>query len=140
MARKKEAASEISVEDRLKNLFQLQTILSEIDDIRTLADRKTPTREIERSRQSDCTANVQDGSGLRTGAGPFLIRPVSRICNRPGTPANPSENICRRIRAEAHRQHGPKQCHAHFANPHFQESFLWFAFILSYPPVKRQSS
>ncbi|MBQ0047966.1 MAG: hypothetical protein KBT33_10780 [Prevotellaceae bacterium] len=36
MARKKEAASEISVEDRLKNLFQLQTILSEIDDIRTL--------------------------------------------------------------------------------------------------------
>lgn len=36
MVKKKENASEMPVEDRLKNLYQLQTILSEIDRIRTL--------------------------------------------------------------------------------------------------------
>lgn len=36
MAKKKENPLDMSVEDRLKNLFQLQTILSEIDRIRTL--------------------------------------------------------------------------------------------------------
>lgn len=36
MAKKKENPLEMSVEDRLKNLYQLQTILSEIDRIRTL--------------------------------------------------------------------------------------------------------
>ncbi len=36
MAKKKETASELPVEDRLKNLYQLQTILSEVDRIRTL--------------------------------------------------------------------------------------------------------
>lgn len=36
MAKKKEIAAEMAVEDRLKNLYQLQTILSEIDRIRTL--------------------------------------------------------------------------------------------------------
>ena len=36
MAKKKENPSEMPVEDRLKNLFQLQTILTEIDRIRTL--------------------------------------------------------------------------------------------------------
>lgn len=36
MAKKKENPNEMPVEDRLKNLFQLQTILSEIDRIRTL--------------------------------------------------------------------------------------------------------
>ncbi len=36
MAKKKENPSEMPVEDRLKNLYQLQTILSEIDRIRTL--------------------------------------------------------------------------------------------------------
>ena len=36
MAKKKENPAEMPVEDRLKNLFQLQTILTEIDRIRTL--------------------------------------------------------------------------------------------------------
>ena len=36
MAKKKDSASELSVEERLKNLYQLQTILTEIDRIRTL--------------------------------------------------------------------------------------------------------
>ena len=36
MAKKKENPSEMPVEERLKNLFQLQTILTEIDRIRTL--------------------------------------------------------------------------------------------------------
>ncbi|MBO4673195.1 MAG: hypothetical protein J5616_02480 [Bacteroidaceae bacterium] len=36
MAKRKENPSEMPVEDRLKNLFQLQTILTEIDRIRTL--------------------------------------------------------------------------------------------------------
>ena len=36
MAKKKDNASELSVEERLKNLYQLQTILTEIDRIRTL--------------------------------------------------------------------------------------------------------
>ena len=36
MAKKKENPLDMSVEDRLKNLYQLQTILSEIDRIRTL--------------------------------------------------------------------------------------------------------
>lgn len=36
MAKKKENPLEMSVEDRLKNLYQLQTILTEIDRIRTL--------------------------------------------------------------------------------------------------------
>ena len=36
MAKKKESPSEMPVEERLKNLYQLQTILTEIDRIRTL--------------------------------------------------------------------------------------------------------
>ncbi len=36
MAKKKLSPSELSVEDKLKNLYQLQTYLSQIDDIRTL--------------------------------------------------------------------------------------------------------
>lgn len=36
MAKKKESPSEMPVEERLQNLYQLQTILSEIDRIRTL--------------------------------------------------------------------------------------------------------
>ena len=36
MVKKKENPSEMPVEDRLKNLYQLQTILTEIDRIRTL--------------------------------------------------------------------------------------------------------
>ena len=36
MARKKENPLEMPIEDRLKNLYQLQTISSEIDSIRTL--------------------------------------------------------------------------------------------------------
>lgn len=36
MAKRKENPSEMPVEDRLRNLFQLQTILTEIDRIRTL--------------------------------------------------------------------------------------------------------
>ena len=36
MAKKKENPAEMPVEERLKNLFQLQTILTEIDRIRTL--------------------------------------------------------------------------------------------------------
>ncbi len=36
MAKKKTTVSELSVEEKLKNLYQLQTYLSQIDDIRTL--------------------------------------------------------------------------------------------------------
>ena len=36
MARERKDPSDLSIEDKLKNLYQLQTMLSEIDKIKTL--------------------------------------------------------------------------------------------------------